>query len=289
MLPLAKILLPIDFSERSPGAARYAKMLACRFHSELTVVHVVPINSMMYGAEVPYGGFLEIWEKLRGDAYDRIASFSAKELNGVPLKNLVLEGDPAREIVRVAHHGKFDLIVLPTHGYGPFRRFILGSVTTKVLSDADCPVLTGVHISEVEPAKPVFFRNILCAIDLGPQSEKTLRWAFSFAQEFQASLSIVHALPPLEVGQARYFDAGWRTMVEQQAVEQLKELATKVGTSAPLIIENGDLQEIVREAAQSVQADMAVIGRHAGSGLIGRLRAHAYAIIRESPCPVVSV
>ena len=87
---------------------------------------------------------------------------------------VLVEGDPAIEIVRAAHEGNFDLIVMPTHGYGPFRRFVLGSVTAKVLHDADCPVLTGAHLADLNPATPIFFRNIVCAVDLGPQSGQAL-------------------------------------------------------------------------------------------------------------------
>jgi len=58
---------------------------------------------------------------------------------------VLLKGDPAECIVRVAQENAVDLIVMPTHAHGRFRRFLLGSVTAKVLHDTDCPVLTGVH------------------------------------------------------------------------------------------------------------------------------------------------
>jgi nucleotide-binding universal stress UspA family protein len=50
---------------------------------------------------------------------------------------VVLQGDPARQFVDFAHSSNTDLIVMPTHGYGQFRQFILGSITAKVLHDAD--------------------------------------------------------------------------------------------------------------------------------------------------------
>lgn len=99
----------------------------------------------------------------------------------------------------------------------------------------------------------------------------------------------MHALPPLEAGQARYFDPAWRVMLQRQAKEQLQELVGKTDAEADVIVEPGAVQKVVKEAADAVHADLVVIGRHAGSGILGRLRAHAYAIIRESPCPVVSV
>ena len=75
-----------------------------------------------------------------------IEGFLADELSGLNVRRLVLEGDPARQIVEFAHREHTDIIAMPTHGYGPFRRFILGSNTAKVLHDADCAVWTGVHL-----------------------------------------------------------------------------------------------------------------------------------------------
>jgi len=66
--------------------------------------------------------------------------------------------------VKLAQEEGTDLIVLPTHGYGGVRRFILGSITAKVLHDADCPVLTGTHIAETAENQPLFFPNIVCAV-----------------------------------------------------------------------------------------------------------------------------
>jgi nucleotide-binding universal stress UspA family protein len=290
MLPLTKILLPVDFSDRSEGAAHYAKTLACRFKCDLTMLHVVqPFNNMMYGAEMGDIGLEDLQEKRRADAATKLNSFLADEFGSLPIKRLLVEGDPAQKIVELAHENKFDVIVLPTHGYGPFRRFILGSVTAKVLHDADCPVFTGVHIAEMHQAQRVFFRSILCAVDLGPQSDQALTWAAQFAAEFQARLSVVHALPPLEGGQARYFEPAWRITLERKMKEQLHGLLERVEAKADLITEHGAVQHVVNKAARQVQADLVVIGRHADSGLLGRLHAHGYAIIRESPSPVVSI
>ncbi len=289
MLLLAKILLPVDFSGRAPGAAHYAKTLACRFKSEVTMLHVVQPFSVFSGAEMGDPGLGRWMETRKADATRNLESFMADEFNSLPVERIVAEGDPATEIVKLAHEGRFDLIVVPTHGYGPFRRFILGSVTAKVLHDADCPVFTGTHIAEAHAVPPTFLRSVLCAVDLGPQSDKTVSWAARMAEAFQARLSVVHALPPLAAGQARYFDPGWRVMLERQAKEQLQELIGRLDVKADLITTQGQVQEVVKEAARAVQADLVVIGRHVGSGILGRLRAHAYAIIRESPCPVVSV
>ncbi len=288
MLQMAQILLPVDFSENCKGAARYAGMLACRWHSELTMLHVVPKSEYpIVGMEAP-PDFFELRRAVVSEADKNLDAFLNEELRGLSVKRLVVEGDPASEIVKTAHATRSDLIVMPTHGYGPFRRFLLGSVTAKVLHDADCPVLTGVHM-EKGPTQAAVFRNILCAVDLGPQSTAALTWAGRIAEELGANLNVIHVLPPVEVGQARYFDQQFNAAVQRSARDAVEELQNRVGTHATVIIDNGDVSKIVHGAAESLKSDLVVIGRHVDAGILGRLRTHAYAIVREAPCPVLSV
>lgn len=290
MVPLTKILLPVDFSERSPGAAHYARHLAGHFGSKVVMMHVMNRAEYAIGAPELAGVLLGDWNDSRkAEAQKALDAFLTDEFESIAVERLLAEGDPAVEIVDYAHDEKADLIILPTHGYGPFRRFILGSVTAKVLHDADCPVLTGVHLAEVPAPTAIHFNHILCAIDLGPLSEKTLGWAKSFAGEFGSTLHLVHALPMLGAGQSEYFDPDWRLMLANQAKEQIESLQQRAGTQASVTIDSGDVAKVVHAAATAVNADLLVIGRSSTAGIMGRLRANAYAIIRETPCPVISI
>jgi len=289
MLPLTKILVPVDFSDRSIAAVRYARNLACHFHGELILAHVLP--------SIPYemGGF-EFGGVVMADSFqDRITEaradldqFLGDELIGQKVAKVVLEGDPARKIVEYAHGSEVKLIVMPTRGYGPFRRFILGSNTAKVLHDADCPVLTSVHLEEAGELEAVRPTKIVCAVDMGPQSGKALAWADQMAQEFHAELVLVHASP---LGESHFddaFDPEWRMAVEGRMRERLSELAGGIHAAA-IVTESGNPADVVAEAAERFEAHLVVIGRSEADGMFGRLRANAYSIIRQSPCPVVSV
>lgn len=57
------------------------------------------------------------------------------------MKRVLRSGEPAAEIVAYANNHDSDLIIMPTHGYGVFRRRLLGSITAKVLHDSDCDLL----------------------------------------------------------------------------------------------------------------------------------------------------
>jgi nucleotide-binding universal stress UspA family protein len=289
MLPLTRILVPVDFSERSVAAVHYARNLACHFHAELALLHVLHPVSYDVGG---FGGVvaIEAFSDRRGAATRELSEFLADDLIGLKTHRLVLEGDPATSIVEYAHNEQISLIVMPTHGYGPFRRFLIGSVAAKVLHDADCPVLTGVHLEEGPALEAYAPRKILCAVDLGPHSDQVLAWASQMAKEFHASLALVHATPLAEQHFEETFDPEWRASLEQRIHEKLDELLGNTKTQADaVVIESGTPADVISAEAQRFDADLVVIGRSVAAGIFGRLRANAYSIIRQSPCPVASV
>jgi nucleotide-binding universal stress UspA family protein len=290
MFPLAKILVPVDFSERCLGAARYAEALASHFQSEVSLVHVLePLRYDFGPLEFSGAVVSEVVASRNAQARQQLDTFLARELEGVSVRRVLLEGDPAQRVVEYAHGEQVGLIAMPTHGYGPFRRFILGSVTAKVLHDADCPVLTGVHMDAPPGSHDIAFRTIVCAVDLGPQSRKTLAWASRMASEFSARLLLAHAIPCIEARPGEYFDQGLGAEVFKGAREELEKLEEGMHAPAEIVVEGGDPPRVICQVASSNQADLLVIGRGSAAGLFGRLRTNAYAIIRESPCPVVSV
>ncbi len=290
MLSLDRILLPVDFSGRCHGAAHYADALIRHFHSELTVLHVLPPPHYEFSAMEVGGPVLEeLYRNRRQHAEQEMTGFVSEELAGYQVTSEIVEGDPAREIVEFAHQRKMDLIMMPTHGYGPFRRFILGSVTAKVLHDADCPVWTGVHLEETPKKANISLGTIAVALDLGPQTEKTLGWAGKLADELRSRLLLIHATPTLEGRTGEYFDPDWRKHLAAAAREGIEEIQRKVGIKAEVVIDSGDAATTVCELAEANKAELLIIGRGSAAGVFGRLRANAYTIIRQSKCPVVSV
>ncbi len=284
---LQKIRLPVDFSERSAAAGQYAQSLATRFGAEILLLHVLTPPQYEFGALEISGSMLaDLYRARNRQAAEDLNGYLSAELAGLRVRRMVLDGEPAGQIVELSRQEKADLIIMPTHGYGPFRRFILGSNTAKVLHDADCPVWTGVHLAQA-PAAPIEVRTVLCAVDLGPQSSKALCWAALFAQEFGAKLTLAHATAPVPgvADQPAALGAGVRAAAERE----LLRLRDFVHAEAELAIETGEPAEAICSLAERIRADALVIGRGSAAGVFGRLRTNAYAIIRQSPCPVVSV
>lgn len=288
-MPLRKILVPVDFSERCTGAARYAEALRGIFGSDITLLHVLPPIHYEISAMEVAGSLVEEQYRFRTEqAEQNLHAFMAAEFPSPQTERIMREGDPASTIVAVAQETGAGLIVMPTHGYGPFRRFILGSVTAKVLHDADCAVCTGIHL-EAPPSVQIRFRRVTAALDLGPQSERTLMWAARFAKDSGAKLALVHAAPAMEGPAGEFFDPDWRRQVEVAVREEIEELQKRLNVDAPLHVESGEAARTVCDVAADLETDLLVIGRGSAAGVFGRLRANAYSIIRQSRCPVVSV
>ena len=261
MFPLKRILFPVDFSERSRAAASYAEEFASHFGAELILLYVV---------EPPdYNTSLADSHRVHAEGFDLFFGHRLQRLHDV--KRLIEHGDAARKIIECAARHQADLIMIPTQGMGMYRRLIIGSTSAKVLHDADCPVWSGVHWEHVPPPEKIHYQRICCAVDLEPHSAKVLEWAVQFAQEYRAELTMLHA------------GEGEGSILE---LTRLKEAA---GAKAEVRIEDGEPAKVVARLAAKQKADLLVIGRGAESGLLGRLVATAYSIIRLSPCPVVSV
>ena len=203
MIEFRRILFPVDFSERSRGAAVYANALAERFDSEIILLHVREIPMEVYG---PLGVYEALDDSVNSELEEKLAAFFDAELPGRKLKPMVVFGGPASKIIEIADSERADLILMPSHGYGPFRRFMLGSVTAKVLHDSPIPVLTGVHMEETRP-RAIVMQNIACAIHLDGDEGRVLRWSAELAGEYHARLTVVHVVPGIETRPGKYFDA----------------------------------------------------------------------------------
>jgi len=287
---VSKIVLPVDFSDRCVGAARHAALLAERYDAEILMIHVVePIRYEFTSLEFGGAALTELAANRTALARQRLEGFLVEELPVRRLRRLLREGDAAQTIVETAREEGADLLTMPTHGYGRFRRFILGSVTAKVLHDAHCPVWTGVHWEEPPAAGSLAVRTVLCAVDLGPQSTQPLKWAAELARDFQARLVLAHAYPCIELRPGECGDRDLNAELGESARARLEKLCQECNVRAELVVECGDAPGVVCRIARDCKADVMVIGRGSAAGIFGRLRTNAYAIIRESPCPVVSV
>jgi nucleotide-binding universal stress UspA family protein len=282
------ILFPVDFSDRVRAAAHHVQAIATRYQSKLILLNVLE-NPTGYPGDLDFGALSTAMnvDDRTSSAKDLLVKFAAEAFPSLDVEARVETGDPAGTIVRVSEEAHVDLITMPTHGYGGFRRFILGSVTAKVLHDAQCAVWTGIHLSDAPPADAAV-RSIVCALDLTEASLPPFQLSVQIAKDHGATLTISHAVPGSDAIPERLMDVEFRQHLIADARGRIEALLAPAGVTAGVCIESGDVHKVVSICAKAHQADLVVIGRARHSGY-GRLRTHSYAIIRESPCPVISL
>jgi nucleotide-binding universal stress UspA family protein len=288
MQDIKHILFPIDFSERCCGAVPFVEAMASRYRAKTTLLSAIP--PFYYGAMGdPSGGVVVDSEELLRDRQATLDSSLTKEFAHLRVERVAELGDPAQVITDFARTQDVDLIMMPTHGYGPFRSLLLGSVTAKVLHDVECPVWTAAHVAEAPRGKHVACLNILCAVDGTPKSVALMKWAAELAMDSNATLRLVHVIPAMEGNLTRPMDREFEEELRLEARQSIGRLQESAGVNVPLCVTAGDIAGCVREEARRHGADLVVIGRGTLQETLGRLRTHAYGIIRQSPCPVLSV
>ena len=288
MLGVKHILFPLDFSDRSCGAVPFVEAMASRFGAKVTLLSVA--QPFYYaGMGDPGGPVLLYTDEIMNELKTRLDTALVKEFAHLPVERVAELGDPAQVILDFAHNHGVDLIMMPTHGYGPFRSLLLGSVTAKVLHDAECPVWTATHVEEGPSREHVKTKTILCAVDNTPKSIPLMQWVAELSKATGATLRLVHAVPGMEGWPAQQIDSQFEEEMRQEARKQITNMQISAGIDAPLCIAVGNVADAVREEARRHGADLVVIGRGVLHEKLGRLRTHAYGIIRHAPCPVLSV
>jgi nucleotide-binding universal stress UspA family protein len=144
---ISKILVGIDGSEASMDASRYAIAIAKKYDSQLIALFVLHIHGIRSVSSTfitaPTSG-IELFEKEKRDAQellDKVKLEAQKE--DVVLRTEIVEGSASVEgsIVDYAENEGASLIVVGTRGKTGFKRSLLGSVASGVVTYAHCPVM----------------------------------------------------------------------------------------------------------------------------------------------------
>jgi nucleotide-binding universal stress UspA family protein len=282
------ILFPVDFSPSCVAMGLYVKRAAAMYGAKVSLIHVFDPASYS-GFELYVRRASDIAEEHQNIARERLNSFLQTEFPPAECPRIIAEGDAATHVAEVASKNGFDLIIMPTHA-GTFRRMLLGSTTAKVLNDADCPVVTSKHAETIAP-RPLEHREWLCAVGFDEDSERVLRYATEGAAEARANMTIIHAIHSSDPNLPVRLDLENEIESEEQqrARQRIGDLQRKVGSAAPVRIVVGPIKDALLEAARRFDADVLIIGRGPQSGTHGRIRDLTYAIVRDSPFPVLSV
>lgn len=279
------ILCPVDFSEHSSMAVRYAEAFATGGKGKMVLFHTVPDLAQ----EISYidGNYVQtVREGLMSTANDKLDAFGPSASDQVQIERRVGQGNPADAILQEAQGSAADLIVMGTHGWGGYERFLLGSVTNKVLHKSVVPVLVVCHPTHDfvrHHDHTVQIRRILCAMELEPSDNKVVSLAISLARNFGSEILFLHV--------AR--DADGQDWFEQEKVSlrKMKELVNSEkenGCPKEFIVEAGKPAERITYAVERYGIDLLVMGHHSpGSREEPVLGSVATRVVSNSACPVL--
>jgi len=269
------ILFPVDFSESCAAGVSYVKAMARLFDAPVFLLHVLE-NAGSGPSEARTNATRTLME---------MARISFEGLSAVPV---IRQGDPAVEIAAFAEGRGVDLIMMPIHGAGRIREALLGSVTAKVLSDSPCPVWTAAHPESKAPRAPGEIRSLLCAIDLSPESRALIRAADSLGARTGAKVRLVHAVDGDETAPRTAMELDFEKYLKYCARVSIARLQQETGTAFDLCLQAGPPSRVVETVARHHEADLVIAGRGKLQAYGGRLNTHAYSLIRDTPCAVLS-
>ena len=143
-MQIRSILFPTDFSECGNYALSYAAALARTFGASIICVHVIEpmVPTVGYSGMSEPLPIADISDQLEDSAERELPKIAeCEECAGLEIEELIVHGEAASEIVRVAKDRKVDLIVVSSHGRTGLGRILFGSTAEAVVRHASCPVL----------------------------------------------------------------------------------------------------------------------------------------------------
>ncbi len=270
MFSFQKVLFPVDFSARCQTMLPYVADLANRFGAQLHFFHVVEDGKHP--------------ENLCSRRGAELARFASRMRGGMYCLQTVAYGRPAEAIANYADAYDIPIIAMPTRGYARPGCSVLGSVTEAVLRKASRAVWT-----ESPNGRPYGrWSPVLCAVDLEQGSEQVLSYASALAEQFDANLIVLHAVPSSGEGSFWHRSHLPPALSESEATGKLQELVQDLNLSAEVVAEKGSVEEVVGRVTERVRAQLLVIGRKSPVRADEWVGMHICALVKRSSCPVVS-
>lgn len=277
------ILCPIDFSEPSRGALRYAAAVAAYFHARLTVLTVN--DPLLEQAADMAGGT----GSLRAAAKSETERFFQDTFSGRPpeaqTEVAVASGKPDVEVLRVAQETGAGVIVMSSRGATGIRKLFLGSITERVLRSTTVPVLI-TPPGEVGPATPddirKIVRRILVPVDLSDAMHQSIDIARGLGETLGAQVLVAHVIEPVRTMvpghvYAANVDSERRDRAEQRIQEIVDALPP--APRVECLVAFGDPAEEIAKIAGDRQAALIVMGLHASAVLGARMGSVTYRVL----------
>ena len=294
MNPRPAVLCPIDFSDASRGALRYARAIAAHLGGRLVILAVEdPLLT-----EAASLGTGTVWGP--EDTRHELERFAASALHGHPADGTAVEyevrvGMPAKHILRVAQEATCDLIVMSTRGLTGMRKMFFGSTTERVLRETTIPVLTTPPVGE----GPRSFEDIrksvgriLVPLDLTAASLDQLHIARRISEALTVPFLVTAVVEPVRSPLAAKLhlpsiELERRTRTEDALAGLVAALPEPARPEA--LVAYGDPAEEIVKIARDRRAGLILIGLHASPMLGTHMGSVTYRVLCLAPGLVLAV
>lgn len=275
------ILVPTDGSDAAAAAADYAADLATHYDATVHVLSVIDSRRTENAPQL---------ERRQAAAEERIDGICAGFDTSVrSVERAVRTGVPYRTILDYADEAGVDLLAMGTHGRTGVERYLLGSVTEKVLRRSDVPVLT-VRDGDAEVHYP--FEDVLVPTDGSDEAEAAAAVGIDVASRYDATLHVVSVVDVRSMG----FDVRSEMVadsLEEGASDAVDRVAADARDRVPAVeteVAYGTPHGTLRTYVEEHDVDIVAMGTHGRSGieryLLGSV---AEKFVRTSPVPVLTV
>lgn len=283
-IALRSIMAATDFSATSVSVLTHAAAMARRYRSKLYVVHV--ISPDIYKS-VPPEVMEEALKQTRAYVQDALANqLRLKLLQRLKSEGVIREGSVGPELLRLAAELETGMLVIGTRGHRGLDRLLQGSVAEEIFRQAPCPVLVVPPSANEQAGIPI--RTILYPTSFSENSIRAAPYAFSLARTYRARLILLHVLKETMV-QSRDDLARLRKPIEKR-LQELLPAKDGPGREPLLYVEFGPVAKEICRIAWENQGDLIVLGIAGAGATVAHLaEGLTYKIVREAPCPVLTI
>ena len=276
LFEIKRILIPYDFSETAALSLEHAVFMAKLLKADIYLLHILESVSFTSAFGAAFGN---VDKKLESESNTKLDEIG-KQIhmnNGITVKSITEVGRIYRKIVDVAKRENIDIIIMGTHGVSGYKKFNVGTNTSKVVEEAGCPV-----ISVQTHSKKIGFKKIVLPIDNSPQSRQKVSYALAVARSYGSHICIAGLINFGNEDNKRMF---------KLKVDQVEEWLLQHGVSVEKkFVEGDDLAKMTMQAAEEWDADLIVIMTEQEPSITGFfLGTYATQVVNHSKIPVMAV
>jgi nucleotide-binding universal stress UspA family protein len=277
-LAIRNIAVATDFSPWSDRAMQHALLVARWYSAALHILHTVRRSEFSYVPDI----LVQLDELADRDCEDLIGRLhQMHRLDNIEYRCWNLQGEVSSVFGDFVRDQNIDLLVLGTRGRSGISKLLLGSVAEEISHCVSCPVLTVGPWSR-GAARQLALKRVLLATDLSPQSLVAMPYVLDAARMWRAGIDVLHVCSPDSP------DGGSRMKAYSERIHSMNGSEPRPCISYQVV--PGEPSTTVLDFARQNNEDLIVLGLDDHRSLYGGpLLSHAYEIVRQARCPVLSV